>query len=93
MLLILIVSRGGMGAGDVKLMALIGFYLGVVGALMTMFIGFILGGLIGVILILFRLRGRKDAIPFAPFLVVGALVEIFWGSLIWQWYFQMVGWN
>jgi len=88
MLLIMILSRGGMGAGDVKLMALLGFYVGVPGTLLVFFLSFLAGGLVGVVLLLFKLKRRKDALPFAPFIVVAALIEIFWGNELWQWYLQ-----
>jgi len=83
--LIVIVSRGGMGFGDVKLAALIGLatgYLVVVALLM----GIILGGLVAVILLGFKIKKRKEAMPFGPFLAVAAIVTLLWGSEILSWY-------
>ena len=64
----------GMGMGDVKLMAMIGAFLGVKAVLYTLFIGAGLGAVIGFILISCKIITRKTRIPFAPFLAVGAIV-------------------
>jgi len=74
-LLILYVSfPGGIGAGDVKLAGLIGTALGLQLLLTGLLIAFAAGSLIAVFLLTSRLRTRKDALPFGPFLVGGALV-------------------
>ena len=84
-LLIALVSRGGMGFGDVKLAALIGLATGylVVAALIM---GMILGGLAAVILLGFKIKKRKEAMPFGPFLAVAAIATLLWGSNILDWY-------
>ena len=89
MLVIFLVSRGGMGAGDVKLMALIGLYVGLRGTAAVLFLGFLLGALTGLFFIITGRLTRKDALPFAPFLSLAALIQVFWGELIWNWY---TGW-
>ncbi|OFX28645.1 MAG: hypothetical protein A2Z07_04380 [Armatimonadetes bacterium RBG_16_67_12] len=83
---IVIVSRGGMGGGDVKLAALMGAFLGWPGIAVALFSGFMVGGLVGMTLLALRLRGRKDPIPFGPALAAGALVGLFWGEAIARWY-------
>ena len=75
--------RGGMGMGDVKLGAFIGVGLGAFGwaeVLTGVLGGFLLGGLSGVLLLATRLRGRKDLIPFGPYLAAGALIGLLWGA-------------
>ncbi len=85
--LIVVVSRGGMGLGDVKLAALIGVFLGAPAlAAVALFLGFVSGGLVGLVLLALRLRGRKDAIPFGPFLAAGALGAMLWGEALLGWY-------
>jgi len=76
-MLVYLVSRKGLGGGDVKLMAVAGLYLGMNGVLPTMLYGSILAGLCGVVLILMKRIGRKDAIPLAPFLYIGMLITMF----------------
>jgi len=85
-LLVALVSRGGMGFGDVKLAALIGLATGFPLVIVALIMGMILGGLVAVILLGFKVRKRKEAIPFGPFLAVGAVVTLLWGSDILSWY-------
>lgn len=77
--LIAIVSRGGMGGGDIKLNAGVGAYLGWQCSLLTLFVGSFVGAIVGIV-ILKKTGNRK--IPFGPFLSLGALVSLFWGKEI-----------
>jgi leader peptidase (prepilin peptidase)/N-methyltransferase len=83
--IIAIASRGGMGWGDVKLAALIGLVAGFPLVILALFLAVIAGGLTAAILLLLKLKGRKDAIPFGPFLSLAAMVTLFWGSNILNW--------
>lgn len=89
MLVIMIVSRGGMGAGDIKLMAMIGFYVGLRGTALVMLLGFFFGALVGVSYIILGRLTRKDALPFAPYLALATLVEVFWGEQLWSFYINL----
>lgn len=71
--------KEAMGFGDVKLMMMIGAFLGWQAALLTMFLGCLLGALGGGIGVLF---GRGNEIPFGPYLALGSLLAMFWGSSI-----------
>jgi leader peptidase (prepilin peptidase)/N-methyltransferase len=82
-------SRGGMGGGDIKLIALLGAFLGWQKVLLTIFIGVLLGSLVGIVLMLFMGKGRKDRVPFGPFLALGAMISIFWGREIITWYLML----
>ncbi len=84
-LLIVIISRGGMGWGDVKMAALIGIVTGYL-VFVALFLAVILGGLVAVILLLLKLRKRKEGIPFAPYLSLGAMITLLFGSNIGNWY-------
>jgi len=84
-LLIVIISRGGMGWGDVKMAALIGIITGYL-VFVALFLAVVLGGLVAVILLLFKLKKRKEGIPFAPFLSLGAIITLLFGSNIFNWY-------
>lgn len=76
-LLVYLISRKGLGGGDVKLMAAFGLYLGFGNVLPAMLYGSILSALTALILVLLKRIGRKDAIPLAPFLYIGVLLTIF----------------
>jgi len=69
-----------MGMGDVKLAAGIGAFLGWSHVLVCFFLSFLLGAIVAIFLLLTRVKGRKDRIAFAPFLVAAALISLFWGS-------------
>jgi leader peptidase (prepilin peptidase)/N-methyltransferase len=91
-LLIAIIAPRGLGMGDVKLTALIGLVMGSLG---LRYVGVaagaavLLGG-VGGILALLAGRGRKSAIPFGPFLTAGALVAVFWGERVADWYLRSI---
>lgn len=86
-LLIVVASRGGMGLGDVKLAVLIGVFLASPAATgVALFLAFVSGGLVGLALLVLRVRGRKDPIPFGPFLALGAVGALFWGDALIRWY-------
>ncbi|MDL1982105.1 MAG: A24 family peptidase [Deltaproteobacteria bacterium] len=84
----LLTKKEGMGGGDIKLLAMIGAALGWKGVLFTIFIGSAIGTLMGIILMLRTRRGLKLAIPFGPFLSMGAIIYIFFGSSIINWYLK-----
>jgi len=88
--LIALVSKGGMGGGDIKLIAMIGAFLGWQGALFTIFSGALLGSLVGVTLMLLGMKGRKDKVPFGPFLSCGAILFILSGDDLIHWYFDVL---
>ena len=82
-------KREGMGLGDVKLLAMLCAFLGLRAVFPVIFIGSVLGTLVGVPLMLLKKSDGKLAIPFGPFLACGALVYVFfiqfWDPLM-RWY-------
>ena len=84
--LIVLIYPAGMGWGDVKLGALLGLMTGFPLVILALLIAVITGGLVGAILLAFKIKGRKDAIPFAPFLATSAMITLLWGQAIYQWY-------
>jgi leader peptidase (prepilin peptidase)/N-methyltransferase len=85
---VLILKKEGMGGGDIKLTAMIGALLGWKMVLLTIFVASLSGSVIGLLLIGTGLRSRTDPIPFGPFLVLGALIAIFFGNDLLNWYFS-----
>lgn len=84
--LITMLSGGGMGGGDVKLMAVLGLAAGWPDVLMIILLSFVLGAVAGLVLMICRKKTRRDALSFAPFLSLAFLLVSFWGGKIWQWY-------
>jgi leader peptidase (prepilin peptidase)/N-methyltransferase len=78
--------REGMGGGDVKLLAMIGAFLGWRAIPVTILIASLTGTLVGVILMLVQRGDRRMAIPFGPFLAFGAICALFWGDVLIAWY-------
>jgi leader peptidase (prepilin peptidase)/N-methyltransferase len=89
-LLIVILSRGGMGWGDVKLAALVGLVTGFPLVFLAVIMAAILGGIVAVALLIARKRKRRQTIPFGPFLAVAAMVTMLWGSNILSWYLGLM---
>jgi leader peptidase (prepilin peptidase) / N-methyltransferase len=89
-LLIAIVSRGGMGWGDVKLAALIGLATGFPLVFLAIIMGAILGGIVAVALMIAKKRKRRETIPFGPFLALATMVTLLWGSNILSWYLGLM---
>jgi leader peptidase (prepilin peptidase)/N-methyltransferase len=86
----LLTKREGMGGGDIKLLAMIGAFLGWKGAIFTIFAGSAIGTVAGVALALRTGEGRRLAIPFGPFLSLGALLYLFFGPQLIGWYIALM---
>lgn len=85
-----VTKERGMGFGDVKFALGMGILLGWPRALIAILLAFWLGAIMGVILILSRLKGLKDKIAFGPFLVLATAVALVWGQPLWQWYWSLL---
>jgi leader peptidase (prepilin peptidase)/N-methyltransferase len=81
-----LLSRGGMGGGDIKMMSMVGALMGWRAVLLTTFIGSLVGSVLGVFLMVAKGKGRKTKIPFGPFLAGGALLTLFLVQEIMEWY-------
>jgi len=82
-------GREGMGGGDIKLLAMMGAFLGWKAVPFIVFSASLVGSVVGVSLILFQKRDGKLAIPFGPYLAAGAVLYIFYGRQIIQWYLNL----
>jgi len=76
----------GMGLGDVKMMAMAGAFLGPQRTLMTLLVGSLLGSVIGAAFILIRGKGRDYELPFGTFLGAAAVLVVFFGTPVLDWY-------
>ena len=82
--------REGMGLGDVKMLAMAGVFLGVGKVLLTMLLGSVIGSLYVVPLVLIGRQSMKTSVPFGPFLGLAALISLFAGTQIIDWYLALV---
>src|SRR5204862_6579011 len=79
----------GMGGGDIKLLAMIGAFLGWPGVPLSLFFASLLGSIIGLVLMAITRSGLKLKIPFGPFLCLGALFYLFFGRTLVEYYFSL----
>jgi leader peptidase (prepilin peptidase)/N-methyltransferase len=89
--LVAVVSRGGMGGGDIKLTAMMGAFLGMRDLGVAVFIGLLAGSVVGIALMIAGRKTRKDLIPFGPFLALGGVCAVFWGRPLVEWYLNLRG--
>jgi leader peptidase (prepilin peptidase)/N-methyltransferase len=82
----LVTKREGMGGGDVKLLAMIGAFIGWKGVLFTVLCSSFIGSIVGVTLMLLSSADSKYAVPFGPFLSLGAIIYVLWGEAMITWY-------
>lgn len=82
----LVTGNEGMGGGDIKLLGMIGAFIGWKGVLFTIMASSFLGTLVGIALMVRNRQGMKLAVPFGPFLALGAVLYLFFGPQLIHWY-------
>jgi len=78
-----------MGGGDVKLLAMIGAFLGWKAVILTILLSSLIGSVVGIMVMVAKGRDFKYAIPFGPFLAAGALISLFYGDRLILWYLTL----
>jgi leader peptidase (prepilin peptidase)/N-methyltransferase len=84
--LLYVLSRGALGFGDVKMSVLMGLVVGFPSVLVGIFAGVLAAGAFVLPLLLLRVLSRRDYIAYGPFIAIGAIIALFWGDSIWDWY-------
>jgi leader peptidase (prepilin peptidase)/N-methyltransferase len=87
----MLTKKDGMGGGDIKLLAMMGAIVGWQGVLFTIFVASLVGTLAGLAVMLQSRKGMKLAVPFGPFLSIGSITYIFFGTPLITWYFNLLG--
>lgn len=90
LLLIAIISKGGMGGGDIKLFLLIGLVLGTFNTLLTLFLASVIGMFVGGIVLWVRRQGRKTPVPFGPSIAIAAIIVYFYGDQLIDLYLNLL---
>ncbi len=85
----LLTKKEGMGGGDIKLLAMIGAFLGWQAVLPVIFFSSLIGSLVGVPIMLAKKADGRLAIPFGPFLALGAVIYLLWGRQLVLWYLSL----
>lgn len=89
MLAVFIISRGGMGGGDVKLSAAAGLWLGVEGTLLFLLLSFAFDGIISIVLLASGIKNKGDAVPFGPFLCISAFIVLLYKPNLLNYYWNL----
>ena len=89
--LLAVLSNGGMGGGDIKYISAAGALLGWQKVLLVIFIGALLGSVVGVFQIAVQKKTRKSLIPFGPFLATSTLITLFYGNSLIRLYSDYLG--
>lgn len=84
-------KQDGLGGGDIKLLAMIGAFIGWKGVLFTVFFSSVVGAAVGLIVMVRSRQGWVARIPFGPFLSLGAISYVFWGEKLTAWYLETLG--
>ncbi len=88
----LLTKKQAMGGGDIKLAFLLGLFLGFPKIIVSLYLAFLTGALMGIILIIWKKKSFRNAtLPFGPFLVLGAVISLFWGNLIYSQVLRLLG--
>ena len=90
LLLIFLTKGRGMGGGDVKLGFLIGLVNGFPLSVVAIFLGFLIGAMYSLLLVLFKKKSLKGTIPFGPFLIIGSYLTVFFGNFLFEWYLRLL---
>jgi len=86
----LLTGQEGMGGGDIKLLAMIGAVVGWLGVFFTIFAGSVIGCMVGFAIMVKNRKGMKLAVPFGPFLSLGAVLYLFYGPQLINWYIHLL---
>jgi len=86
----LFTGKDGMGGGDIKLLAMIGAFLGWKGVLFTIMASSLIGTVVGIVLMVRAGKGIKMALPFGPFLAIGAILYLYFGPQLIDLYFNLL---
>ncbi len=80
-------KKDAIGGGDLKLGAAIGAFWGFHIAVESVYLSFVVGGLAGVLLLVFKLKKKTDAVPFGPAMIMACGISVMWGEPIWNYFF------
>ena len=88
---IILISKGKwMGIGDVKIGILMGLILGLPQILVALFLAFLTGAIVSIILLILKKKNLKSEIPFGPFLVLATIISLFFGGVLLNWYLGLI---
>lgn len=87
---IIVFLTRGMGEGDIEIVGVCGLFLGLKGILLALFLGIVIGGIAGIIIVLLKIKSAKDKIAFGPFIAIGTMLSMLYGSEILNAYLNLL---
>ena len=87
-ILVIILLTRGMGEGDIEIATVCGLFLGAKGVGITLFLSFLIGGIVGVIILCLKIKDRKSEMAFGPCLAIGSIITMMWGTTILNMYIK-----
>ena len=79
---LIVILTDAMGEGDIDIALICGLFLGIKGVIVTLFIAIILGGIVGSIILILKLKDRKAEIAFGPYLAIGGIISCLYGNYL-----------
>jgi leader peptidase (prepilin peptidase)/N-methyltransferase len=89
----ILLRKEAMGLGDLYLISLIGLITGWPNILVAILLSAFIGGLVAIILLILKIRGMTQPIPYGPILIIGAMATLLYGKVILDWYLKIIGLN
>ena len=87
---LIVILTHGMGEGDIDIALICGLFLGFKGIIVNLFLSIILGGIVSIIIIIFKLKDKKSEIAFGPYLAMGAIISLLFGEILIDFYFKII---
>lgn len=87
----IVVTTKGMGIGDAEIILVCGLFLGIKGSIFTLFLGIIIGGIVGTTILILKLKDKKEAMAFGPCLAVASITYVLFGDYMINFYFKIIG--
>jgi prepilin signal peptidase PulO-like enzyme (type II secretory pathway) len=87
----MITKKEGMGGGDIKLVFVLGLFLGFPAILMSLYLAFVIGALVALTLIIFKKNKLKGSLPFGPFLIFAGLLTLFFQNQLYTFFIKILG--
>lgn len=86
----IVILTKGMGSGDIEIAGLCGLFLGLKAVAVGLFLAVVIGGVVGIIAIIFEIKNIKEKMAFGPFLASGAVISLLYGTSILDWYYKLL---
>lgn len=86
---LIVISTSGMGEGDIDIAFICGLFTGTKGIIITLFLAFIIGGIVASIILILKIKNRKSEIAFGPYLAIGSILAVVSGNELISYYFSL----